>query len=221
MNIDEITLLRKKRLLIYIYGMIIVSLLAVTLNDLSRGYPIDAGIEGVCALLAIIFVPFLLKNNHIQIASWLLIALLSVVCLSAMILDTFDHLSVVFITGIIPIAFYLFGRRTGLSIAIVLLCISGALLFFSAFFNIHHSTFLNSSIAITNFIVFAIVITGVSYIYESTNQYTYALLIDETKKREMLYKEIYHRVKNSLNIASSMLGLQALNAPKKTASTTS
>lgn len=206
-----------KKLLGYIYLIVIVALWGVALNDLHKNYPIDASIEGLSALVSMVIAPFLLKHNHLKIASWLLIIILSIVCFSAMILDTFDHLSAVFVVWIIPIAFYLLGRSSGVIVAVMLLSISGVLMYYADLLGIGQSQFLQSPIAVTNFIVFTMVITSVSYIYESTNAYTHNLLITEAKKREMLYREIHHRVKNSLNLVASMLGLQALDAPKVTA----
>jgi len=168
-------------------------------------------------MLGLIFVSFFMfyQKGKYDYASYALLVILAIEIIAAMFIYHFDDYTPGFIFPFILGAFSLFSWKRGLLFSISFLLVLALLLFF--YHNaLSTSIFLHNNVAIANFLSILVIIFVFAIYYETTRIDAYKRLINSNYKKDLLYNEIHHRVKNNLNIVSSMLAIQAELEDKKT-----
>ncbi len=160
-------------------------------------------------MLLFILIAFfkLYKKNKYDKASYALLFILAVATITISIANNFDNFAPVFIIPFMLGAFSLFSWKKGLLFSFILLSILILIVFeYKNYF--YNSAFLKNEISIFNFLFIIIIVITFAIYYETTRIEAYKMLLASNRKKDILYSEVHHRVKNNLNIVSSMLALQ-------------
>jgi len=199
---------RRKKILLAMYGITIFSLLARSAADVYHGHHAILGIQaGVLALVIVAFVGLYQKGEY-EKASYVILVLLAFIAAGAMVLEKFDDFTPAFLFPYVLAAFSLFSWKKGLFFSVIpivgLVCVVWA---FPEYFSKSH--FLQNTPSLFNALFIALLVAVFGFYYEVTRVDTTRRLIEVGHKKDLLYNEIHHRVKNNLNIVSSLLAIQA------------
>ncbi len=205
---------RRIRLLLTMYRLCIIMFIALIIVDLCRNNIITVILEVISLILITSSFFLFYKHNQYDMASYSIISILGIGIIAGLVVNEFNNYLPVYCIPFLLGAFFLFSWKRGIIINIIF--------FVSLFFvainmkdNFIESTFLQNYTAIGNLLVIIIIIFVFAYYYETTRVDAYKLLIDLNYKKELLYRELQHRVKNNLNIVSSMLAMQAQRESKE------
>lgn len=162
----------------------------------------------LCSVLFSFFVFY--KKDKYELASYFLLILLGIAAIGVIIVGKFDYFTPTFIIPFILGTFSLFSWKKGLLFStFFFLALTSVGYLFRQY--IMESLFLNDPLTFFNFLFVLLIVIVFAIYYETTRIDAYKKLIYANEKKDLLYNEIHHRVKNNLNLISSMLAIQAEN----------
>jgi len=205
---------RRKKILWVMHMVCILVFCLLNLIDIYRHlFHIIPLRTMVLSVIIFSYVMFYKRGNY-DYASYVIAVILAVETISIIFIYRFDHYSPCFIFPFVLGMFSLFSWKRGLVISMVLLLIIGVLLL--GYRDIFHtSLFLHDTMAIAYFLSVLLLVFAFAVYYEITRIDAYTRLINANYKKDLLYNELQHRVKNNLNIVSSMLAIQAEKEDQK------
>lgn len=199
---------RRKKILFVMYLITILVFVALSAKDVYF-YNESNYIVEIFTLVLIVFCYFYFyKNDEYEKASYAILTLLGFSTLHAIIANEFNDFTPVFIIPFIISSFFLFSWKKGILLNSV---------FFLALFGLFHiykndfsdSLFIQNHEIMINFFIIVLIVFVFTYYYEITRIEAYKSLLQSNTKKDLLYNELHHRVKNNLNLVSSMLAMQA------------
>lgn len=214
-EIKRVTEERRKKIIWFIH---IVCFFIFLIHIVTDAYHNDYRIMplSITMLVLIVFSFFMFyQKNKYDYAAYVMLMILAIETISTVFIYHFDDYTPVFIFPFILGAFSLFSWKRGLIFSIAFLLILVLLLFYYQD-ALGMSSFLHNNVAIANFFSILVIIFIFAIYYEVTRIDAYKRLINSNYKKDLLYNEIHHRVKNNLNIVSSMLAIQAEQEDQKT-----
>jgi len=158
---------------------------------------------------------YLLHFKHQKVLTSYIVLAIAIVPLYILIyFNHFGNMVIVYVLLLPIVSFFLLDFRQALvtNLFIYLLLIS--MLYYISTIN-PDAPILNNKLALINIAFASILIMLFGIFYHLAIESTLLELIHSNKQKDVLLKEVHHRVKNNLNITASMLGLQALYEPQE------
>ncbi len=205
---------RRKKVLLAMYILCMILFFTLILKDMYIGnymytFPKVIGIF-------FIFISFftLYKKMRYNYASYAILFIVGITTILTIFINQFHDFTPVFIIPFSISTFFLFSWKKGIFINLVFfITFSFIIIFNENHFN--YTDLMRYEASLVNFIIIILVIFIFTYIYEITRVESYKMLLSSNTKKDLLYNEIHHRVKNNLNIVSSMLAMQAQQENKQ------
>ena len=205
---------RRKKILLVVHAICIIVYLTLNVTAIYSAHYTSISFNTIILLLILLsFFKFYQKSDY-EKASYAILFILAISTIGFAITSKFNNFTPAFIFPFILGSFSLFSWKKGFLLSsIPLLGLLFSALLFGEYFKA--SIFLQNTLSILNFAFLLLIIFIFAFYYETTRIDAYKKLISANYKKELLYAEIHHRVKNNLNIVSSMLAIQAEKEDKK------
>ncbi len=202
----------KAVLLARFYVTIIAVEAIAMLIDAAAGRYHNAIIEAGSSLLLAIGLWRFHRSRRLHAAAYYFFAVVAAALLGLIWLNHFATMSVVFVL-LLPLTILLFVRlRIALLIEAGMLGVM-ALLLYAESLNNPDNPLVQNPHALFNLGYAAGIIFIFGLLYHFSIVKTFDELDDANRQKEMLLKEVHHRVKNNLNVVASIVGLQANALP--------
>lgn len=213
-EIKDIILNRRKKVLLSVYQVTIILFVLIILKNLFYNNYSNF-LVGLTSLFAITFsFLYFYRRKKYDIASHVVLFVIGYSIVFSIIKSSFGDYTPVYIISFTVFTFFLFSWKKSivLNLLFFLVLLFLTILFFN---NLIDDFLLKNQIALINFLIIYFTIFIFTYFYEVTRIEAYKLLMKSSYKKDLLYKEVHHRVKNNLNIISSMLSMQAQKESKE------
>ncbi len=164
------------------------------------------------AFLVVLFSYYQLNyKKRVTVATYFILGVALVPLYILIYYNNFGNLVVVYIILLPLAAFFLLDFKPAVLTVIVIYLTMAGLLYSIALKNPLEPT-LHNPMALINIAFASILIMSFGIIYHFSIFLQMQKLEKSNTQKDILLKEVHHRVKNNLNITASMLGLQALKA---------
>ena len=195
----------------YVSFISITSLAAVI--DYLIGKDVDAVLDVLFVVLSGGFFYLFLKTRNAKVASRAILWIASIIVFIFILVNSFN-MSIIFSLMLPMVAFVLMSPKEILiNIGIYYLVLGS--IFAYGYLHYEHHPILHDISFMSAYMIALFFVIAFGIIYHIAIEASYRELQRADLQKEILLKEIHHRIKNNLNIISSILGLQKLETEDK------
>lgn len=193
------------------FSFIFIFSLAV-IRDLYFGNIVNAMINAAGVMLTLLSYYLLHFKGRRVISSYMIIAIAIIPLYALIYLNHFGNLVIIYVI-LIPLAvFFLLPFREAFAVNIFVFLLLISMLYYISIIQ-PDAPILNNPKALINITFVSVLTMLFGVFYHMAIEAHMKKLIHSNRQKDILLKEVHHRVKNNLNVTASMLGLQAMLEP--------
>lgn len=205
---------RRAQLLLTMYKLCVIMFIILIITDLFQNKIATVLLEVISLTLIVSSFFIFYKRKEYDRASYIIITILGSGIIMGLVLNEFNNYLPVYSIPFLLGTFFLFSFKKSILLNIVFF-ISLFLVSYYMKDILIHNDFLSNYVAMGNLTIILVIIFVFAYFYEMSRVEDNKRLIDLNYKKDLLYRELQHRVTNNLNIVSSMLSMQAQRESKE------